>query len=205
MRKFEKVEYTNQIELLLLLVSTVALFSGTIFVLNRIISFGLIKGVLAFFVAGIYFIIIKKKWIVKKSDFILTSNRLDWNNESLDFNNLVYYKIHWIKGAGIKFKLKNGNSIRISSNDHFCNSEKFVNLCREIDSKLLKYNNGLVVRKKSYFETKQGYYFAILLTILFFIGTIYKLFTDEKFSFGDIVLILASLGIVWSGVRWKRK
>jgi hypothetical protein len=205
MRKYENVEYTNQFELLFLLLSTVAVFSGIIFVLNRIMSFGLLKGILAFVLAGIYFYILKKKFIVKVSDFELTPNQLEWNNKNVDFKNLEYYKIHWMKGAGIKFKLKNGKTVRLSSNENFCNSEKFVNLCHNIDSKLLKYNNGKIERKKTFFESKQGYYFAVIISILFVIGTIYKTFMDEKLNYGNFALILVSLGIVWSGVKWKRK
>ena len=205
MLKFENVEYTNQYELILLLVSTIALFSGTLFLLNRIMDVVFIKGVLSLVVAGIYFVIIKKKFIIKKSDFELTSNKLEWNNKSVDFKNLEHYKIHWLKGAGIKFKLKNGATLRLSSNDNFCNSEKFVSLCHNIDSKLSKYNNGRIERKKSFFETKKGYYFVVIMSILFVVGTIYKSITDEKFNFENFALILVSLGIIWSGVKWKRK
>ncbi len=205
MRKYENVEYTNPFELLFLLGSTVAVFFGIIFVLNRIMNFGLLKGILAILLAGVYFMILKKRFIVKKSDFELKSNQLEWDNKNVDFKDLEYYKIHWMKGAGIKFKLKNGKTLRISSNDNFCNSEQFVYLCHNIDSKLSKYNNGQIERKKSFFESKQGYYFAVIISVLFGIGTIYKSFTDEKFNFGNFALILVSLGIVWSGVKWKRK
>lgn len=135
-------------------------------------NFGLIKGILALVIAKIFFYIFKKKFIVKVSDFELTSNKLEWNNKNVDFKNLEYYKIHWMKGAGIKFKLKNGKTLRISSNDSFCNSEQFVNLCHNIYSKLLNYNNGQIERKKSFFESKEGYYFAVIISILFVIGTI---------------------------------
>jgi hypothetical protein len=205
MRKFENVEYTKPFELLLLFALTILVFSGMIFLLNRILDFGLIKGILALVVAGIFFYIFKNKFIVKVSDFELTSNKLEWNKKSVDFKNLEYYKIHWMKGAGIKFKLKNGKTLRISSNDNFCNSEQFVNLCHNIDSKLLKYNNGQIIRKKSFFETKQGYYFAVVMSIIFVIGTVYKLFTDEKINIQNLAMILVSLGIIWSGVKWKRK
>jgi hypothetical protein len=205
MRKYKNVEYTNPFELLFLLGSTVAVFSGIIFVLNRIMSFGLAKGILAFVLAGIYFYILKKKFIVKISDFELKSNQLEWDNKNVDFNDLEYYKIHWMKGAGIKFKFKNGKTLRISSNDNFCDSEQFVNLCQNIDSKLLNYNNGQIERKKSFFESKQGYYFAVIMSMLFVIGTIYKSLTDEKINIGNFALILVSLGIIWSGVKWKRK
>ena len=205
MRKYKNVEYTNPFELLFLLGSTVAIFSVIIFVLNRVMSFGLIKGILAFVLAGIYFYILKKKFIVKISDFELKSNQLEWDNKNVNFNDLEYYKIHWIKGAGIKFKFKNGNTLRISSNDNFCNSEQFVNLCQNIDSKLLKYNKGQIERKRSFFESKQGYYFAVIMSILCVIGTIYKSLTDKKINIENFALILVSLGIIWSGVKWKRK
>ena len=80
-----------------------------------------------------------------------------------------------------------------------------MDLCHKIDSKLLKYNNGQIERKKSFFESKQCYYFAVIMSILFVIGTFYKSFTDEEINFGNFGLILVSLGIVWSGVKWKRK
>ena len=205
MRKYKNVEYTNPFELLFLLGSTLAIFSAIIIVLNRVMSFGLIKGILAFVLAGIYFYILKKKFIVKISDFELKSNQLEWDNKNVNFNDLEYYKIHWIKGAGIKFKFKNGNTLRISSNDNFCNSEQFVNLCQNIDSKLLKYNKGQIERKRSFFESKQGYYFAVIMSIFCVIGTIYKSLTDKKINIENFALILVSLGIIWSGVKWKRK
>ena len=80
-----------------------------------------------------------------------------------------------------------------------------MNLCQDIDSKLLKYNNGQIERKKSFFESKQGYYFAVIISTLFVVGAIYKSFSDEKINIGNLALILVSLGIVWSGVKWKRK
>ncbi len=205
MRKFEKVEYTNPIELLFLFVSTIAVFFGVIFALNRMMNFGLVKVILAITIALLYFIFLKKKYIVKISDFELSSNKLEWNNKSVDFKNLDHYKIHWLIGAGLKFKFKNGKTIRISSNEFFCNSQKFVNLCEIVDSKLLSYNNGNVVRRKSFFETKQGYYYVIVITILFVVATIYKLFTGEKYNYLSFILTLVLFGIVWSGVKWKRK
>ena len=205
MRKFKNVEYTNPFELLFLFGSTLGVFLGILFLLNRIIDFSLFVAILAIITAVIYFIFLKKKFIVKTSDFELTSDKLKWNNKKIDFKDLQYYKIHWLTGAGIKFKLKNGKVIRVSSNDNFCNSENFVNLCIKIDSKLLNYNNGKIVRKKSFFETRQGYYFAAIMTILIVIITVYKLLTDKKVNIQNFSLILISLGTICSGIRWKIK
>ena len=110
-----------------------------------------------------------------------------------------------MKGAGIKFKLKNGKTLRLSSNDSFCNSEKFVRLCENLDSKLSNYNNNQIIRKYTFFESKQSYYFAVIITILIVIITIFKLFTNDDFNIGNIALMLVTLVIIWSGVKWKRK
>ena len=87
MKKYEDVEYTSPFELFFLFVSTVAVFSAIVFVLNRIVSIGLLKGTLAFVLAGIYFYILKKKLIVKVSDFELKSNQLKWDNKKIVVKN----------------------------------------------------------------------------------------------------------------------
>ena len=205
MRKFRNVEYTNPFELLFLFVSTIAVFSGILYILNKIMSFGLVKGIIAIIIAGVYFFIYKKNYIVKVSDFELSSNKLKWKNKNIDFNNIEYYKIHWLKGAGIKFKLKNGKTLRISSNDNFCDSGKFVNLCHKIDSKLLSFNKGQIVKRKSFGETKIGYYFAITITCLAILAIVFKLLTKGELKIGGLGLILFSLATMWSGIKWKRK
>lgn len=205
MRRFKNVEYTKPFELLFLLVSTIGVFSAILYLLNTIFDFGLINGISAIILAGVYFIIYKKNFLVKTSDFELSSNKLEWNNKSIDFKNLEYYKIHWLKGAGIKFKLKNGKTLRISSNENFCDSEKFVNLCHKIDYKLLNFNEGQIVKKKSFFETKNGYYFAITITSLAVLAILFRLLTKGEFKIGSLGLILFSLATIWSGVKWKKK
>ncbi|WP_420553764.1 hypothetical protein [Tenacibaculum aiptasiae] len=205
MQKFNNVEHTKPYQLFFLLVSTVGVFALVIFFLNKIMELGLLKLILAVIIAWIYFIFLKKKFIVKKSDFYLRNNKLEWDTKKVIFSDIKSYKIHWLKGAGLKIKLKNGKTIRLSSNDNFCNSNKFVNLCRNIDSKLLKYKKGQVVREKTFFETKKGYYFAVIVTVLIVIITIHKLFTDGNFDTESIGLLMVSLGTIWSGVRWNKK
>ena len=73
MSKFKDVEYTNQFQIVFLLVSTVVVFSAIIFILNRIINLGLIKVGLAFLVTATYYLIFRKKFTVKTSNFELTS------------------------------------------------------------------------------------------------------------------------------------
>lgn len=205
MRKFEKVKYTKPFELLFLMFSTITLFIGTIFILNRLISIGYLKFILASSIAVIYFIIIKKYFIVKETDFELTKNQLKWDNKSIEFENVEYYKIHWLKGAGIKFKLKNGKVVRLSSNENFCDSEKFVNLCHKINNNLRKFYDNKILRKNSFFETKNGYYFAIIMSFLVVLAIVFKVITKGELNIGNLGIILFSLGTIWSGVTWKRK
>jgi hypothetical protein len=205
MRNFENVKYTRPYELIFLLVSTVAVLFLAIFLLNRVINIGLIKGLISLIVAVIYFKAIKKRFVVKMSNFKLTSDRLKWDNNKIDFKSIEYYKIHWIRGAGIKFKLKSGKTIHISSNESFCDSENFVRLCKVIDYELKKFNNNQIIRKKSLFETKKGYYYAVIMTVILVIITMYKILTKDKFNFQNIVLVIVSFGAMWSGVRWIKK
>ena len=205
MRKFEKVKYTKPFELFFLIVSTITLFIGTIFILNRLISTGFLKFILALSIAVIYFLLIKIYFIVKETDFELPENQLKWDNESIEFENIEYYKIHWLKGAGIKFKLKNGKVVRLSSNENFCDSEKFVNLCHKIDNNLRKFNDNKILRKNSFFETKNGYYIAIIMSFLVVLAIVFKIITKGELNIGNLGIILFSLGTIWSGVTWKRK
>lgn len=205
MQKFEKVKYTKPFELLLLMVSTITLFIGVIFILNRIIGVAYLKFILSLAIASTYFILFKKNFIIKETDFELTENQLKWEDINIEFENIEYYTIHWVKGAGIKFKLKDGKIIRISSNENFCDSAKFVNLCRKIETNLIKFNHNKILRKHSFFETKNGYYFAILMSFLAVMAIIFKIFTKDELNIGSLGLILFSIGTIWSGVTWKRK
>ena len=205
MQKFEKVKYTKPIEILFLLVSTITLLIGTLFFLNSFISIVYLKFLLALPFAMVYFNLIKIHFVVKETDFELSANQLKWDNENIEFENIEYYKIHWLKGAGIKFKLKNGKVVRISSNENFCDSGQFVNLCQKIEAHLKNFNENKLLRKHSFFETKNGYYFAILMSFLAVLAVVFKIFSKNEWNISSLGLIIFSLGIIWSGVTWKRK
>jgi len=205
MRKFEKVKYAKPFELLFLMISTITLFIGIIIIFNKISSIGFPRYIVALSFAIIYFLLIKKYFIIKESDFELTKNQLKWENKTIDFANIDYYKIHWLKGAGIKFKLKDGKVIRISSNENFCDTEKFVDLCHKIENNLSQFNENSIVRKQSFFETRNGYYFAIVMSCVAFFAIVCKFFTKDEVNIASLGLILISLGTIWSGVKWKRK
>ena len=130
----------------------------------------------------VYFNLIKIHFVVKEADFELSANQLKWDNENIEFENIEYYKIHWLKGAGIKFKLKNGKVVRISSNENFCDSGNFVNLCHKIEAQLKNFNENKLLRKHSFFETKNGYYFAILMSFLAVLAVVFKIFSKNELN-----------------------
>ncbi|WP_299624343.1 hypothetical protein [uncultured Tenacibaculum sp.] len=204
MRKFEKVECTKPLVLLFMLMSTLGVLGVTLFILIKEIGGGLDKVLIALVVSAIYYFLFKKNFSVSKIDFNLSKDRLEWEDNVVAFKDLKYYKIHWMKGAGIKFKFKNGKVLRISSNNNFCNAENFVDLCVKIDKNLKTNYKEEVTKKKTFFETKYGYYFAVTLTIFVVVILIVGLFNGREFDLGKIGVITVSLATVWSGVRWKR-
>ena len=121
-----------------------------------------------------------KKKLVRKTDFKSLSNKLKFGNVEIKFESVKEYKIRWMNGAELQLFLKNGKKVRLSSNDRICNSEKYVTICQDIDMKLSKYNNGSVIKRKSFFETKNGYYYALVLTILTVFIVLYKFIIFQK-------------------------
>lgn len=152
----------------------------------------------------VYFMLLKKK-LVRKSDFKISSSKLKFDTVEINFESIKEYKIRWMNGAELKLTLNNGRKVRLSSNDSICNSDKFVKFCQEIDLRLSKYNNGSVIKKKSFFETKNGYYYAIVMTGFFVIITIYKYVVEDDVRLMNFLMIVSLLGLMWSGVKWKKE
>ncbi|HEY9169415.1 MAG TPA: hypothetical protein VIN72_08005 [Lutibacter sp.] len=204
MTEYKNVEHTKPLELIFLWFSSVLIFIGLLKGIKILSNNSTITFFSALVIGIIYFILLKKK-LIRKTDFKITSSKLEFEKTKIEFDLIKEYKIRWMRGAELKFNLKNGETIRLSSNDTICNSDKFVRLCQEIDSKLSKYNKNSIVRKKSFLETKYGYYFAIFMTVLFVIITIYKFVIKDDNNSMNILLIIVTLGTIWSGVKWTIK
>jgi len=180
MYHFKKIKFTKPIELLFLVVSTVVVFFGSLFLIKDLIESGLLKLILGLTISIVYFFLVKNYFIIKEMDFVLTNNQLKWGKEFIDFENIEYYKFHWQNGAGIKFKLKNGKVVRLSANESFCNADNFVMMSSKIDLKLKRFRPE-IIRKYSFFETKKGFYFAIIMSILSLLTLFFKLFSEGEF------------------------
>ena len=165
LKEFKNVKYSKPFELFFLLMSTFGILLLLIKVFMSFFDNKMLSIISALISSIIYFVFIKNK-IIKKSDFNIYENQIEWKDNKVEFENIKSYKIHWMKGAGLKMKLKNGKTIRLSANSNFHNSKQFVLFCKKLDSILRNYKNGMIERKKSFYETKFGYYFIIIILIL---------------------------------------
>ncbi len=112
----------------------------------------------------LYFFFGKKKLIVKL-DFKISDTYFQFGSRRIYYNTINKYKIHWQKGAGLKITLNSGEVLRLSSNDNFAKSEKFVEFCSDLDVKLEGIKSSNIKRVKSFFETKFGrnYLYALII------------------------------------------
>ena len=198
---YKNVKHSNPISLFALLITSIIL----IFIATRIINHYVIKGVNSFIISivlSILYFFIGLKYIIKKTDFRVYSDRVEYNDKKIYFNNVKSYKIHWIKGVHLKMKLKNGKVIRISSNSNFYNAKPFVSFCKNLNHKLEKTDG--VVKQKPFFESKYGYYLTITLTLLVIGIIVYELFTGFNIKKIKLALMLVGLSGIWSQVNYKR-
>ena len=89
-------------------------------------------------------------------------------NIKLYLSYIDYYIHIYYNNINLKLNLKNGKSIYYSSNDNFCNSEIFINFCKAVKKKLIKFDGGVIVNKKSFMQTKIAYHLLIFMTVLIF-------------------------------------
>jgi hypothetical protein len=129
-KEFYDVEHTRPISIFLLFLSLLSIFFSSTILLMLFLS-KLISVIFSLFLTVISFFFLRKK-IVLKSNFILFDDKLKINESTINFNDIKSFKLHFIKGAGLKLNLKNGKSIYYSSNDNFCNSEIFINFCKAV-------------------------------------------------------------------------
>ena len=195
MIEYKKVETTNQNEFILLMISVFVILVGLI----KLLVFFRINNSLtllcSFALIAIYFYILKRK-LVRKSDFRIFEDRFEYAQKRIPFDTINEYKIHWLKGAGLKIKLNNGETIRINSNDHFCKAHKFVQFCMDLDDTLENYKDGRIVRKKSIFETKYGDYYWFTISYLSVIGLISSFYRDDTINLMTAIIIAIVFAII---------
>ncbi len=90
MQIFKDINYTKPIGLFFLMISTPIVFFGCLLSLNEMLSNRYVIGLIPLIISLVYFLILKKKFIVKTSDFKLTSRQLEWDNKIVEFNTIKY-------------------------------------------------------------------------------------------------------------------
>lgn len=198
-KEFYDVEHTRPISIFLFFLFLFCIFFSSTILLMLFLS-KLISVIFSLFLTVISFFFLRKK-IVLKSNFILFDDKLKINDSTINFNDIKSFKLHFIKGAGLKLNLKNGKSIYYSSNDNFCNSEIFINFCKAVKKKLIKFDGGVIVNKKSFMQTKIAYHLLIFMTVLIFGIFIYSLITGKEMNLGTFGLIIASLSTLWASIK----
>ena len=198
---FKNVKYSNPIRLLLFALSIIPLLILIVKLINNYVISGISSFILSLILTGVY-VFFSLKNIIKKKDFSIYPDRFEYDIYKIYFNSIKSYKIHWMKGAGLKIKFKSGRILRISANSNLFEDAPFVAFCSALDIKLSKFDN--IKRKKSFYETKYGYYLAVIITIIVVGIFIYEFFTGFKIKTSQLVMLLIGLSAIWSGVMYKR-
>ena len=198
-KEFLNVEHTKPALIFIFILFLCFIFFTIITFLMLFLS-KLFSIIFSLFIVVIFYFLFKKK-LVLKSNFILFDDKLKINNSIISFNEIKSFKIHFIKGAGLKLSLKNGKSIYYSSNDNFCNSDRFINFCKALRKKLIKFDGGVIINKKSFMQTKIAYYFLIFITISIFGIFIHSLTTGKELKIGTFGLMIASLSTLWASIK----
>jgi uncharacterized membrane protein len=199
---FEDVKYHNALKLFLLFMSTILLLFLSTIIINKFVISGIISFLISIILSAVYFYKIYKQ-LVKNDVFLVFVDRFEFNEKIIYFDTIKSYKIHWLKGAGLKIICKNGKTLRISANSNLYNSDTFVKFCEELDKRLSKLDT--IERQKTFFETKYGYYFSLSATTIVVGILIYETFTGFQIKISTLVLMLICLSTIWSGMKYKRK
>ena len=197
--------------------NNVEMFRGNIFFLFFLISF-------IFFIVSIvflkdyfnkYFLILLdlliililylkyKKRFFYRVNFKIFGNKFSYNEDEVLYEEIKSYRIDYMGGATLNLKLKSGEKVNLSSNNHFCKTENFVNFCKALDKRLMHFEG--IVRKKSFTETRFGLYFVYLMTFAFLIIILMSIFTEKKIKIATLGLIITSLATLWGAIIKRKK
>lgn len=194
--KTYKVHLTKPWQLLALVFSSIGLFFFTNFILQRF-DLDLIGATLALLFSITYFFIVKKL-IVLKTELRLSKNEIVLGDKSLKLEDISVYKTHKMRGAGLKLKMTNGKTFRLSSNDNFCNSDEFARFVYDFENEVI--GKPGIRQVKSFGQTKFGLYFAISSTILAIVIS----FQVDDLEFSRLAMVLVALTTLWSGIEIKK-
>lgn len=195
------VEHTETYKLLSLLLLTFIVFVFSFYIL-LFFKLDPVFIVIPFIVTGIFFYSIKRRFITK-SKIIITTKWIDVDEKRIEYENILKYRIDWTNKIDVHIKMKNKKNIRLSSNDTFCNTDKFIGMCNDLEKQLNNYKKGAIEIEQTYLNTKLWYYFVIGLSVITVIAFIYGMIKRKDIP-TSFLIGLSSLGYLWSSVQYKK-
>jgi hypothetical protein len=194
------VNLTKPWQLLTLTISSIGLLFMTHFALKTF-DLGLIGFFLSLLISVTFFFILKKR-LIYKTELGLNKNQVSIGDKSFDLKDIVKYKTHRMKGAGLVLKLTNDRTYRLSSNDNFCDSHEFVKFLNDFENMVS--DKSEIQKGMSFGETKFGFYFAICSTLFLITAIIFQTVTGKYLEFSGIAMMLVALTTLWSGIEIKK-
>jgi hypothetical protein len=183
----------------LLLISIIVLVLS-IAVLTLIVDFE-ISVFIAFGIAILLFYFMKNR-AIRRSRLGLSKTEITLSSTTIDFKEIELYKTHRVRGAGLKIKLRSGQTVRLSSNDNLCDSIGFVEFVIDFEERV---NDWPEIRKvKSFGETKFGLWFAITSTVLLAAAVMWRFVIGSDIYTALLPTILVALLTFWSGIEIRK-
>ncbi len=205
MKKHLDVEYTKPLDLLILLVSSILILLVTIYIFKILIKQPIISILVGLLLTVIYFYRVRKI-IVKKSDFIIFKDKFEYQNKkTIYFENIKSFKINYISGASLRINFNNRQRLNISSNNNFCDSQNFEFFCKNLEQHLLEYKKTNIIKRSSFLETKVGYYFIVIITVITVSAILFSFFTEKKMNLVTFGMIISSFGTIWIAFLKNKK
>lgn len=198
--KTYKVQLTKPWQLLTFMLSSIGIFFLANFIFQKL-DLELFGVVLSLLVSVIYFFVLRKG-LIHTNELYLGENEVFLGDISISFQNIVNYKTHGMKGAGLKLRMKDGKIIRLSSNDNFCNAGEFVRFVNDFERRVGRIPE--ITKVKSFGETNWGLYLAIFSTALLIVVIFLPPYRGEHFEFSLIGMSLVSLTTLWSGIEIRK-
>ena len=194
------VELTKPEKILVLIISSLGFLFLSIFLFDWL-QFGNVGIIVSIIIAIIYFILVRKL-LIKKVLLVIDKNKIIIDNKSIYLENIVQYKAHKMGGAGIFFKLQNGESIKLSANDNFCSADGLTDFIKQFEKIVI--NQKGIQKVHSFGETKFGLFFSLSVTFLLILGIVYRLISGPNIQFSQLMLVVVALSILWSGIEIKK-
>lgn len=191
---------TRPWELLLLMIASVGVFILTNYCF-QLFNAGLAGYLIALIPAALFFYFVLRKYLVRKTEIRLSKSEIMIADRCVKLEDIQSYKYHRMRGAGLKMKLKNGKNLRLSSNEYFCDSSEFVRFIYDFQKRIQDYPN--IMWKKTFFQTKTGYYIALVLSGLTIFTLLYQMIFGTGVNLSRDILLLVGFSGMWSGIDRK--